>query len=412
MLMSNNRQNSDIRVDSLSKSLQGTTIDLVVGGSIGAVESVRFIRALRRLGARVNPIMSEGARLFTTITALEWASDNQVVDSFNGLAQHIATADFCLICPASASIISKVASGICDSPATTIIQSHIGQGNIVQLLPNMHNSLIDSPFINSNLEKIKNKITVLEPRFGEEKIKFPDPKILADVVSHNYLHRKNPTNALVCMGSTKGFIDEVRYISNYSSGGLGTSITEELFRSGFNVHVICGNAQKLPCTYSTLTAVETNDEMLAACKNIMGQFSNEIHIIMLASVLDYEPASRAKGKIRSGSNDLSLQLIPTQKIIDQLNPRRGFAKVGFKLEPECNLNESKIIATNYIEKYNLTKVVINSLTKISSTNHEAFLIKAENSTDLIETKIANTKQEISASIKQHIELYSSNKEHI
>ena len=127
-------------------------IDLVVGGSIGAVESVRFVRALRRLGADIRVIMSPGAKLFTTKDALEWASNNPVVDAFTGFAPHIATRDLLLICPASASLIGKLAQGICDSPATTLAQSYMGMRKPIQLLPNMHNSLAESPVVSNNLK--------------------------------------------------------------------------------------------------------------------------------------------------------------------------------------------------------------------------------------------------------------------
>ena len=53
---------SDLHVSTTSDSLAGTHIDLVVSGSIGAVESVRFIRALRRLGADVFPYITKGDR--------------------------------------------------------------------------------------------------------------------------------------------------------------------------------------------------------------------------------------------------------------------------------------------------------------------------------------------------------------
>ena len=247
-------QNPDLKVDLNSLSLDGIEIDLIVGGSIGAVESVRFIRALRRLGGNVRVIMSPGAKLFTTKDALEWASNNPVIENFSGFAPHIATGDLLLICPASASLIGKIAQGICDTPATTLVQSYIGMKKPIQLLPNMHSSLSDSPIVSANLSKLAEYITLLQPRVEEGKSKFPEPRTLADMVSHNHNRSKDreKTSVLVCMGSTKGYLDDIRYISNYSSGGLGSKISEELFRQGINVHVVCGSVEILPQTYSTI----------------------------------------------------------------------------------------------------------------------------------------------------------------
>jgi phosphopantothenoylcysteine decarboxylase/phosphopantothenate--cysteine ligase len=403
--LSNNSKNPDLKVDIVSNSLNGVKIDLVIGGSVGAVESVRFIRSLRRLGADVTPILSKGAKLFTTVASLEWASNNKVIDKFDGSAPHIATGDLCLICPSSASLISKIASGICDSPATTIIQSYLGFGNKkVQLLPNMHHSLIDSPIVSANLDKIKKHITVLEPRKEEGKSKFPEPAVLADIVSHNYLKKSEEENALVCMGSTKGFFDDVRYVSNYSSGGLGTKITEELYRYGLSVHVVCGSSTIKPNVSSSIQNVETNEEMLNACLTVLKRHDNRVHTVMLASVLDYIPEQRLEGKTRSGADELSVKLVPTKKIISELKPQPNYSKIGFKLEPDLTEQEAQTIAKDYIGKYSLSKMVLNSLGSVSSTKHSATMFK-DTGNKAFEPIYASSKQEIASAIRAHIVNY-------
>ena len=174
---------SDLQVNSISNSLSGKSIDVVITGSIGSVESVRFLRSLRRLGADVFPWLSKGAFQFTTETAVSWAAAQPVTTEFSGTASHIALRDACVIAPASASIIAKIANGITDTPTSALIASYLGQGKPVLLMPNMHDSLLQAPAVSENLNKISSWIHMLQPRQEEGKQKFPEPKHLADQVS-------------------------------------------------------------------------------------------------------------------------------------------------------------------------------------------------------------------------------------
>ena len=107
------------------------------------------------------------------------------------------------------------------------------------------------------------------------------------------------------MGSTKGYFDDVRYISNYSKGALGTKITDELFRNGIKVHVVSGGAEILPSTFTSLTRVNTNGEMEESCLELIKDHKGNIHIVMLVSVLDYVPPAqiRWKNQIRLSNNE-------------------------------------------------------------------------------------------------------------
>ena len=336
---------SDLQVNSISNSLSGKSIDVVITGSIGSVESVRFLRSLRRLGADVFPWLSKGAFQFTTETAVSWAAAQPVTTEFSGTASHIALRDACVIAPASASIIAKIANGITDTPTSALIASYLGQGKPVLLMPNMHDSLLQAPAVSENLNKISSWIHMLQPRQEEGKQKFPEPKHLADQVSH-FLNKPSKLKAVVCMGTTRGYIDDVRYISNYSSGGLGTAISEELFRWGINTHVVCGPCEIKPQSCNILEQVETNDEMTLACKRALK--GENTALVMLASVLDFVPSNKLDGKL-SSSEELKVDWKRTEKIISKLNPTSGL-KVGFKLEADLPIEKATSIASSYMSK--------------------------------------------------------------
>jgi phosphopantothenoylcysteine decarboxylase/phosphopantothenate--cysteine ligase len=359
---------NDLHVSQISAALRARSVDLVVSGSIGAVESVRFIRALRRLGAEVHPWLTKGGALFTTETALSWAAARPTRTRFEGEASHIAQHDACVIAPASASMISKIAQGMTDTPATALVASYLGQQKPVILVPNMHDSLLHSPMVAANLQKISSFCSVLAAREEEGKQKFPDPRQLADRVAH-LLNAQQGRRILLTMGTTRGPIDDVRYISNYSSGALGTHIAEEFYRYGHRVHVVAGPCPVRPQSYSTLTSVTTNDEMLKAVQDIAAAGIDGG--IFAASVLDFVPAAKLSGKVRS-RDELKVDFVRTPKIIAEVKQDLAF-KVGFKLEVAANAHEREAIVEDYLQKYRLTHLVYNQLQDVNQNEHAALI---------------------------------------
>lgn len=364
---------NDLHVSPISEALQTRNVDLIVSGSIGAVESVRFIRALRRLGASVQPWLTQGGTLFTTETALSWAAARPTRTRFEGDASHIAQADACIIAPASASFISKIAQGITDSPASALVASYLGQKKPVILVPNMHDSMLHSPMIAANLEKISSFCEVLAARQEEGKQKFPDPKKLADRVAH-ILNRAAGQRFLITMGTTRGAIDDVRYISNYSSGALGSRISEEFYRYGHQVHVVSGPCPVKPLSYSTLIDVIDNQGMMDAVQKIAGAGIDGA--IFAASVLDFVPAQKISGKVRS-QTELKVDFVRTPKIIAAVTQALKF-KVGFKLEVAANASERDALVTDYLQKYKLSHLVYNQLQDVDQNAHAALVFAGKN----------------------------------
>ena len=417
--MSASNVQQDLQVEPVSSSLQGLRLDVVVSGSIGAVESVRFIRALRRLGANVTPWLTSGGAQFITPTSLSWAAANQTRENFAGETTHIATGDACIIAPASANFIGSIAQGMMGSAATALVHSYLGQRLPVLFLPTMHNSLKDSPPIAENLAVIERWATVLQPRVEEGKQKFPDPAALADECSHHinlfYQSRRSDhmrsdqssrdslsPHVLVTMGTTRGYLDDVRYLSNYSSGALGTLLATELYRRGIKTHVVSGPAMLKPAVYSQLIQVETNTEMLAAAKVAI---ANGVTAgVFAASVLDYVPAQRHPGKVRSGEVNLNISLKPTEKIIEQIcENSKLYAKVGFKLESDFSESEAKGLAEQYAKRYGLTMVAVNRLSDVDAVRHSAITYVRADSIKPLESAVhIATKAGLASSVADHV----------
>ncbi len=111
---------NDLEVVHLSRARQQLT---VYPGSIGSIEAPKFIRSMRRLGATVTPYMTEGARNFLTPLSLSWAAANECVVSFSGSSTHLAMGDACVVAPASANFIGKIARGELSCHSSALVAS-------------------------------------------------------------------------------------------------------------------------------------------------------------------------------------------------------------------------------------------------------------------------------------------------
>ena len=364
----------DLKVDRLSGSLDGVRVSVIVSGSIGAMESPRLIRALRRLGAEVEPFLTRGGSQFITSTSISWAAARECTMEFSGTSTHLATGDFCVVAPASANFIHKIATGQTDTPAAALLASYLGQKKPVILVPSMHDSLFHSPFVQENWRKISGVLTRLEPRKEEGKQKFPEPALLADEISHEFNRQARVDKSLlVSMGTTRGYIDDVRYLSNYSSGALGTAILHEAYRRGVKTRAVVGPCKVEPKVYTELARIETNEQLEVACQNAISAGCDGA--VLAASVLDFVPENRLSGKV-SSSGELEVSFSRTQKIISKISLATG-KKVGFKLEADLPMAKAHAIAKDYINKYDLSMIVINALKDVNQKDHRALIFTRE-----------------------------------
>ena len=393
----------DLSVPLLSPSLENVKVDLVVTGSIAAVQSLHLIRSLRRLGAEVQVILSKGGELFIGKTALEWASGSAVITDFCGHISHLAGGDLCVIAPASANFLARLKSGFTDDPASARVQSYLGSApHRVIAVPCMHDSLLASPFTSKNLSELKPHLTLLWGEAAEGKRKFPNPDTLADDISHHYNSLAKSDPVLVIMGSTRSYLDDVRFMQSYSSGALGSEVAEELHRHGMKVHVITGDTRQKPRNVTSQEALSHQD-MLSAAQKSLGE--RPAHIIMLASVLDYVCQEKQPGKISSGKKDLTVSLTPTSKIRSQINS--DYRKICFKLEPH---QPSASWQHSLLEKWSthdgVDMVVVNALEHMQNGNYQAHCLHYETTEPTSSPKM----KEISSkrALAQYLRMYLKN----
>lgn len=373
----------DLAVETLSQSLMGFQIDVVVSGSIAAMESPRFVRALRRLGAQTRVILTDSGAQFTTTTALEWASGQKVIRQFSGLDSHIATGDACVIAPCSAQMIHDIAEGVTKTPATALIASYLGLKRPVIMVCNMHESLWLSPRVQANFAKIAPFVRTPPPRREEGKLKFPDPQRLANHVSFE-VNRKEAREVVVTMGPTRGYWDPVRYISNYSSGALGSVITEELYRLGHTVKVIAGPCQVYPSSFSSFVPVDTYDDLHEALGDAVRLEPKAL--VMAASVLDFVPSETSKTKI-SSDQPLTIELKPTRKLLAEYPLSQG-KTFCFKLGTGLTEREMRQLGESYLKKYGVTSCIVNDRKHVTKSSHQAVAFHIHDA-QMVETSLTS-----------------------
>ncbi|MDD9949997.1 MAG: hypothetical protein OXT67_00380 [Zetaproteobacteria bacterium] len=393
---------ADLDIQAISSSLQGYKLDFVVAGSIGAVEAVKSIRALRRLGAVVYPWLTKGGAQFVTRTALEWASGGQTVQTtFDGKHSHVGVRDGLVIAPCSANFLSSVVAGQLLDPSLALTAAYLGAGKPVMALPCMHDSLFDSPFVSVVLARAQQHISFLQSEDEEGRKKYPScAQTFADEISHRLRASCHSPHVLVTLGGTRSSIDPVRFVGNYSSGALGSLITEELYRHGYGVHVVHGFAPRLPRCYTSKKMCSTNEAVLEECRRVLSSHS-DCGLVMAAALLDYGVDQRESEKLKTADRphlvvELSRQVKVLHKLLELKSTQAPW--IACKLETGVSEVQAACLAQEYMDKYALSHFVVNDFAKISATEHEAFLFQRSadvNTMDLVQGK-QKLAQEVSA----------------
>ncbi len=200
---------------------------------------------------------------------------------------------------------------------------------------------------------------------------------------------------IVTAGPTREPIDEVRFLSNHSTGRQGLAIAEEATgRSGWEVTLICGPISLAPPVGIRLIEVQTAEEMHRA---VQGAFPDCDCLVMAAAVADYRPAHPTRGKLKKTAGPRILQLERTVDILAECGrKKRNQILVGFALE----FDELEANARQKLQQKNLDLVVANSLEAFASTHSNVLLLHTDGTQQEIPY---TTKREIAVQILNAIE---------
>jgi len=323
---------------------RGKRILLGVSGGIAAYKAVELLRLLIKAGAEVDVVMTRNAREFVGPLTFQTLSGNPVHSELFSLIQeqeigHIALADrvaLCIVAPATANVIGKVANGLADDLLTTTLMATRAP---VLFVPAMNVNMWENPLYRENQARLEQHgYHFMTPAVGDLACgwqgqgKLPEPAAIfdyaEDLVGSKELAGRT---VLVTAGPTREELDPVRYLSNYSSGKMGYAIARAARNRGAQVVLISGPVE-LPAPQKVeLVPVTSAREMHAA---VMARSDQADVIIKAAAVADFRPAQRAGDKLKKGDvNQVRLELVRNPDILAELGNQRGPALlVGFAAE--------------------------------------------------------------------------------
>ena len=365
--------------------LKDKNIVLGITGGIAVYKAVEVVSRLRKGGANVHVIMSRASTEFVTPLTFREISGNPVtVSMWDKVTQwnveHIALAglaDMLLVVPATANIISKVASGMADDMLTTTL---LATKAPVFFSPAMNTNMYENSIVQENLAKLKNRgYHIIDPACGHLACgtdgmgRLPEPETIVQAVMDFFTRQDElrGRKVLITAAGTIEPIDPVRYIGNRSSGKMGYAVAHEALSRGAEVVLVSGPSALSADPQIRLIKIETAAQMKEA---VLEEFPDSDLVIKAAAVADYRSKDVAANKIKKNDEELVLVLEKNPDILLELGRRKTEHQVlvGFAAETQNLLEYAKAKLT----KKNLDFIVANDVTeKGAGFNTDTNLIK-------------------------------------
>jgi phosphopantothenoylcysteine decarboxylase/phosphopantothenate--cysteine ligase len=325
--------------------MQGKSILLVVGGGIAAYKACELIRLIRKAGGSVRCVLTSGGAQFVTPMTLAALSEQPVHTSLWDLKDEVEMghiqlsrqADLVVVCPATADLMARMAAGIADDLATTLL---LATDKKVLAAPAMNVRMWQHEATRRNVARLRSDgVTVLEPDEGEMACgeygpgRLPEPeRILAAIRAA--LRGKGPLDGrhvVVTAGPTHEPIDPVRVIANRSSGKQGFAVAEALAELGARVTLIAGPVFLATPDSVDRVDVETAEQMNAAVAAALPADA----AVLVAAVADWK-VEAAPSKLKKAKGPPQLDWRENPDILASLarSDRRPPLLIGFAAETE------------------------------------------------------------------------------
>ena len=387
----------DIR-ESKSNKLSETVIALGVTGSIAAVETVKLARELIRHGATVYPVMTQAATGIIHPDALEFATGNPAITKLTGKVEHVALAgigrpmDILLVAPATANTISKMACGIDDSPVTTFATTAMGSGKKLLVIPAMHHSMYLHPIVTENIEKLKGLgVGFLIPRMEENKAKIPTVDTMVSWVIRQRSLMDHPQRAgeevLLIGGASSEAVDDVRTLTNVSSGHSAVALAREAYLEGYALSFLYGASLAPVPRFIEKEDFRSTGELRTRLEELH-QKGKDFHIIVnVAALSDYHPAKVEAGKLSSSPGSRTLELQKSEKLLPLLRKWfPGAVLVGYKLESGARErfsdSELRDRGSRLLNESGCDLVVANELRDVKVGSSSVVILRKHSSSEL------------------------------
>ena len=331
----------------MADTLSGKQVLLVVSGGIAAYKTLELIRRVRERGGAVRCIMTKAAEQFVTPLSLAALSEQKVHTELFSLTDeaemgHIQLSrdpDIVVVAPASADLIARMAAGMANDLATTVL---LATDKPILLAPAMNVRMWNAAATRGNLSTLRARgALTVGPNEGDMACGEYGPGRMAEPLEilgaiEDTLRGDGPLRgrrALVTSGPTLEPIDPVRYLANRSSGRQGHAIAAALSRLGAETVLVSGPTNQPDPIGVRVVGVETARDMLAACEAALPA---DI-AVCAAAVADWRPATTSDEKIKKNGAEPAISLTENPDILHAISHagnRRPTLVVGFAAETE------------------------------------------------------------------------------
>jgi len=404
------------------ESLHNKKILLIVSGGIAAYKILDLIRNLKKKNCEIKTILTESAKEFVTNLSIASLSQNKVYDNKFDISNelemdHIALSRWCdiiLIAPATANLLSRLASGSADDFISTVVSA---ANKDIFLVPAMNVEMWNNPATQDNIKKLLNfNYKFIGPISGELACgeigegKMSSINEIEKTLEYYFIKKNkkfNKQKALVTAGPTREYLDPVRYLSNESSGKQGFEIAKKLLEVGFDTTLVTGPTNiNYPKELNVIKVISAQ-QMLDACQNLL-----PVDIaVCAAAIVDFNPEYKNEKIKKDELSEYNLKLKKNIDILEYLsnhNKNRPKLVIGFAAETE-NILEN---ALKKLNKKNCDWIVANDVSDKSigfnSDDNEVMIIyknqKIEKISKVSKTEIASeiTNRIISATENKYV----------
>ncbi len=352
--------------------LRGKKILLGISGGIAAYKSASLVRLLIKAGAEVKVMMTPASTFFITPLTLSVLSKNEVYTNFfdekssnptwNNHVELGLWADALVIAPATASTLSKMASGQCDN---ILLATYLSAKCPVFFAPTMDLDMYQHPSTVKNIQTLISYGNHLIPATTGELAsglhgegRMAEPETIVDLLQ-DFLKKKETLKnkkVLITAGPTHEAIDPVRFIGNHSTGKMGIALAQETALLGAEVTLVLGPIAEISLPENIkVIKVQSAQQMLQACLSV---YESQDIVIAAAAVADYRPEVVALEKIKKEADSFTIQLVKNPDILFTLGQQKiKQFLVGFALETNNEIEN----AQKKLKTKNLDLIVLNSL---------------------------------------------------
>ena len=391
-------------------------------GSIACFKACQVISKLVQNGYDVQVVMTASALQFVGAPTIEGLTGKPVISdlfSSGNVMDHIHLvrwSDLILVAPATANYVNKVSQGIGDDLATTMFLAHDFKKPFL-IAPAMNTSMYLHPVTQKSIQNLRSMgIEILETASGVLACgevgwgRLLEPDLIVDEVKkHLATPKKNPVQIsveksvapkiLITSGGTTEAIDQVRSLTNNSTGATGSFLADNLSQLGFDVVYLHAENAKMPqYSYENVSFKSFKDLQGKLSHLIAGQeFAVVIHA---AAVSDFSLAESFNGKI-SSKEDLTLKLKRNPKLVNEIKQQsknKDLKLIAFKMTAQAGLGDQQQAVAKLFTDSNADMIVHNDVTDMDLRTNQHFYHLYSDSKNLDQVQTCHNKSELAQAL--------------